>query len=237
MYYPYRDSLVIYFGEKDESVSLKEIKESRYSVVLQNIAQDHEIDTLVVLDQIHATNGFCVDDYARKQRSSWFEKKGDFLVTNQKNIALIVLTADCIPLVMYDPVCHAVGLVHAGWKGSYQGIVQETLQTMELQYGTRTQDLICTFGPSARACCYEVSADFFRDFKLKYPDTTTFVQRGSRWYFDNSLFLQQILKKFGIITSNIYASSALCSICNLRFCSFRREKESAGRQVTMVALR
>lgn len=237
MNYDYRDSYVVHFGEKDEFVSLKEIKESRFSFGLQNIAQDYDLHQLVVLDQIHAPTGLCVDDTLKSSHSSWFEVSGDFLVTNQKNIALIVLTADCIPLVMYDPVKHVVALVHAGWKGSYLGVVQEALQMMQQKYGTQAQDLICTFGPSARACCYEVSPEFMSDFKLKYSEIATFTQRGSRWYFDNSLFLQQILKKFGILAHNIYVSSALCTICNVRFCSFRREKESAGRQVTMVALR
>jgi len=237
MNYEYRDSCLIYFGEKDEAVSLKDVKESRYSMSLQNIVQDHGLEQLVVLNQIHSSIGLCVDEISRQQRSSWFEASGDFLVTNQKNIALLVLTGDCIPLTLYDPVQHAVALVHAGWKGAYSGVVQQALQMLQQKYGTQPQDVIGTFGPSARSCCYEVSLQFMNDFNVKYPDIAMFVQRGSRWYFDNSLFLQQILKKFGIMTHNIQVSSALCSICNVQFCSFRREKESAGRQVTMVALR
>lgn len=233
----YRDSYVVYFGEKDESVSVPEIKESRYSLMLQNVAQDHGLDSLVVLHQTHSSTGLCVDELDTSSHSSWFAMSGDFLITSQKHKALMVLTADCVPLVLYDPVAHAVGVIHAGWKGAYSGVVQAAVHMMQEKYGTKPRDLICTFGPSARACCYEVSAEFMQSFYAKYPEVDTFTQRDNRWYFDNSLFLQQILKKFGILTPNIYASSALCSICNVQFCSFRREKESAGRQITMVALR
>lgn len=167
---------------------------------------------------------------------SWFNHQGDFLITNQKNIGLVILTADCIPLVLYDSASHAIGLIHAGWKGSYLGVLQEALQAMEKNYGTDVKNLKCSFGPSARSCCYEVSKSFVRDFEKKYPDIVAFTLKNLKYYFDNSLFLQQLLKKFGIPQQNIYTDNALCTLCNSQFCSFRKEKESANRQITMVAL-
>ena len=227
---------LILFADKQHEISMYDIKQARFCMSIENIVQDYGLQRLIVLDQIHADTGHCVEDLDLQYQSSWFEFQGDFLITNQKDIALIVLTGDCVPLILYDPIHHVIGLVHAGWKGSYTGVVQKTLHMMQQKYNTRLNDLICTFGPSARECCYEVSQQFVDDFEKKYPMLVKFTKRNSKWYFDNSLFLQELLKKFGILEQNIHTNKVLCTICNPQFCSFRKEKEMAGRQITMVAL-
>ncbi|MBP6892659.1 polyphenol oxidase family protein [Candidatus Babeliales bacterium] len=317
-----RDSYLIFFGNKEESLLLNDVKESRFSLQLQNLAQDYGLQKLVVLNQVHGAAGLVVkknffsvsgsqikfwmtdqekeiylstqkepikqknllkqesslkqkrlphkenstksENSLQKEKSSmnenssmienlplvipdlirdpviksasWFEHQGDFLMTDQKNIGLVILTADCTPLVLYDFASHAVCVVHAGWKGSFDGVLQETLQAMQKNYGTDFKNLKCSFGPSARSCCYEVSELFVRDFEKKYSDVVSFTLKNSKYYFDNSVFLQQLLKKFGIPEQNIYTDNALCTICNPQFCSFRKEKERANRQITMVAL-
>ncbi len=240
-----RDARLIFFGNKKQSLFLDDIKESRFSFQLQNVAQDYGLQNFVVLDQVHGVEGVRVDDTTV---TKWFDRQGDFLMTNQKNIGLVVLTADCVPLVLYDSVSHAIALIHAGWKGSYLGVLEKTLQAMQQNYQTDLKKLQCNFGPSARACCYEVSELFIHDFQVKYPEIVSvdfeqklqplkiFEKRNLKYYFDNNLFLQQLLKKFGIPLQNIYTDNALCTICNPQFCSFRKEKECANRQITMVAL-
>lgn len=244
----HRDLHLIFFGRKEESLLLSDIKELRFSLTLQNLAHDHGLQKFVVLDQVHGTDGVIVDEqfFLRSGSrikskmidgdASWFKYQADFLITSQKNIGLVVLTADCVPLVLYDPKHHAIGLVHAGWKGAYLGVLQEALQAMQKTYDTQFSDLKCSFGASSRGCCYEVSESLIDDFKAKYSDFEQFQERGLKYYFDNSLFLQQFLKKFGIPPENIYTKNALCTICNPEFCSFRKEKELARRQVTIVAL-
>src|SRR3990167_6663429 len=106
-----RDSHLIFFGKKDESIFPADIKESRFSFSLQNIVQDHGLQKFVVLEQVHGSKGLVIPDMIRdpdtnknhfiQNQASWFAHQGDFLITNQKNIALIVLTADCVPLVLY----------------------------------------------------------------------------------------------------------------------------------------
>lgn len=251
-----RGSHLIFFGNKDDSVFLKDIQESRFSFELQNLVQDFGLQRFVGLHQVHGAAGVIVDekfsffaiprangdqDITKNiSQPGWFDYQGDFLITNQKNVGLVVLTADCVPFVLYDPVVNVVGVVHAGWKGSYTGILQTTLQVMQKHYETDVANIRCSFGPSARLCCYEVSQSLVQDFEKKYSDFVNlekvFNYKNSRFYFDNSLFLQQLLKKFGILSENIYTDNALCTICNPQFCSFRKEKEFSKRQVTMVAL-
>jgi hypothetical protein len=232
----YRDFL-IYFGQKDRSICLEDFKKSRYSLEMQNIFQDYKLNHLIVLDQIHTDAGICVDDIQLESKLSFFDFQGDFLVTNKKNIALVVLTADCVPLVLYDTSNNIISLIHAGWKGSFVGVIDQAISTMCRKYQTNIKDIKVFFGPSARACCYQVTQDFVDQFQMKFGRIDSFFYRKNLIFFDNSLFLQQNLKKFGILEDNINIENARCTICNLEFCSYRREKQQSNRQITMVVLR
>ena len=92
----------------------------------------------------------------------------DGLVTNVKNITLSTFYADCVPLYFYDPVNNAIGLSHAGWRGTVNNIAKETLYMMNQEYGTKEKDVVCAIGPSICVNCYEVSADVANEFIEKY---------------------------------------------------------------------
>lgn len=232
----YRDFCKIYFGQKDTSLCPNDFKKSRYSSQLEAILKQHNLNQVVVLDQIHADTGLCVDTINLAGKSSILEHQGDFLITHQKNIALVVLTADCVPLILIDNQHKIVAIVHAGWKGAFAGVLEKALKTMHHKYQTNYIDLQAVFGPSARSCCYEVSIDFVKNFSEKFGLTDAFCKRDGLNYFDNNLFLRQILKKYGILEHNINIENSFCTICNLQYCSFRKEKEQARRQISMVAL-
>lgn len=233
-----KEKVHVFFGDSQHAVPLNDIKQLRYSNIIEDIVRAQGLSRLVVLDQVHGNQGFAVDDAFLSSQQHWFDHQGDFLVTNQKNIALIVLTADCVPVVIHDPINQAIGIVHSGWKGSYLGVLQEALILMQKTYSSHVQNLVCEFGPSAKGCCYEVSKEFQDNFEKQHEISSLFFEkRDSKMYFDNDLFLQEMLKKFGIPVQNIYTSNALCTICNLKFCSFRKDKEQALRQITLVALR
>lgn len=236
MNYKYRDFCKIFFGQKDTSLCLQDFQKSRYSSELNSILQNYNLSQVVVLEQIHGNIGICIDDINTPYDSSLLEYQGDFLITSRKNIALAVLTADCVPLVLIDHIHGVIAVVHAGWKGSFSGVLEKSLLTMHEKYQTKYPDIAVFFGPSARNCCYEVSLEFIKNFEQKFGETDAFFKRGNSNYFDNNLFLQKILKKYGILEQNINIEKSLCTICNIRYCSFRREKDQARRQITMVAL-
>jgi YfiH family protein len=198
---------------------------------------EYSLSRLIVLDQIHSDVGICADDILPANKYSFLDFQGDFLTTSKKNIGLAVLTADCVPLVLYDQRQRVVSVIHAGWKGAFAGVVEQALTMMRSKYQTSVQDIKAFFGPAARACCYQVTKDFQNQFEKKFEIKDAFFYHSNSIYFDNSLFLQQNLKKFGILESNINFENALCTICNTEFCSFRREKQLAHRQITIVVLR
>lgn len=80
----------------------------------------------------------------------------DALVTAEKGICLMVLTADCVPVLLYDPVCRVIAAVHAGWKGTVGKIVVRTLEVMRQEWGCRPENILAAIGPSIGKCCFEV---------------------------------------------------------------------------------
>lgn len=231
-----QDFLTIAFCNKDEELSLHDIKTLKYSSRLENIVQNLGCKQLVVLDQTHSAIGFCIETLNLQNRSSWFEYSGDFLITNTKDIALIVLTADCTPIVLYDPIQHCTAIVHAGWKGSWANILFQAIAMMQQQYQTNIQNLKIFFGPSARSCCYQVSNDFYNDFKKYSWADTAFTKKNQNWYFDNINFLKNQVLLMGVPLQNISAQHGACTICSTQFCSFRREQDKSTRQATIVKL-
>jgi YfiH family protein len=235
------DFISVLFADKQHEISMHEIKGLRYSAALKSLVNSLGFETLIVLDQTHSSHGICVEqiEELKDQESfeSWFKYQGDFLITNKKKCALIILTADCVPIVFYDSLHQAIGAAHSGWKGTVGEIAKKTIIKMQQTYGTQLHDLHCFFGWSAQDCCYEVTPEFLEHFKKFDYGQNSFVKKGGKIYFNNRLHLQEGLKKFGILPEKIYTTNDLCTICNVRFCSARRDKDVAGRQVTVVALK
>ncbi|MCX5923245.1 MAG: peptidoglycan editing factor PgeF [Candidatus Dependentiae bacterium] len=235
------DFVSIFFFDKQHEISMHDIKDLRYSANLKSLVNSLGFETFIVLDQTHSSKGVCVEQVEELQYKdsfeSWFKYQGDFLITNKKKCALVILTADCVPIVFYDNVNQAIGAAHAGWKGTVGQVAKNTIVKMQQAYGTKLSDLQSFFGWSAGDCCYEVTPEFLDHFKKFDYGQNSFVKKGGKIYFNNRLHLYEGLKKFGIRPEKIYTTNDLCTICNVRFCSARRDKDLAGRQVTVVALK
>jgi YfiH family protein len=89
------------------------------------------------------------------QHQIWL-KQADALVTRIQGYALGVFTADCLPLLLFDPVQRAVGIVHAGWRGTAKAICQKTVEKMKEVFQSRASTLLAALGPCIGPCCYEV---------------------------------------------------------------------------------
>jgi len=105
--------------------------------------------------QVH---GARVSVVANENRGDVFEET-DALVTNAALVPLVILTADCAAIFLFDPVQRAVGIAHAGWRGTVARIAQRTVVTMRDAFGSNPADLIAGIGPSIGPCCYEVGRD------------------------------------------------------------------------------
>lgn len=184
----------------------------------------------IFLEQTHSDRGSVIDKYQPS-----FVKEGDFLITNKPGLAISVLTADCLPLILYDKKQHACAIVHAGWRGSVQKIVQKTIHALQQAYGTNPAHIEALLGPHAQVCCYEVQRGFAQEF---YDDVLeqSLKKRNAQLFFDNSAYTTQELIACGVPHSQISYEYAVCTICNEAYGSFRRLKEKSPLNISSICL-
>lgn len=154
----------------------------------------------------------------------------DALFTTEKNIGLAITHADCQAALFYDPVHEAVGIAHAGWKGSAQNIYARTVEAMQRDIGTQPHNLIACISPSLGPDHAE-----FKNYKQELPEDFWSFQ-VKPFYFDFWAISNKQLTECGILEKNIEISG-VCTYCNPKdYFSYRREKET-GRHATVVALK
>jgi len=153
----------------------------------------------------------------------------DAVVTDLKDLGLIVMTADCLSVFFFAG--DWVGLAHAGWRGTRDRISAKTLQTIAARSGLKPENVKIIFGPCIRACHYEVGEEFRGFF-----GSDAVQECEGRLVFDLALENKKQLLKAGASERSI-SDSGICTVCQNRdFYSYRLEKESAGRMISWVAL-
>lgn len=152
----------------------------------------------------------------------------DALITNLSQVPLLLFYADCTPVLLADKVTGAIGLAHAGWRGTVAGIAKKTVAAMVEEFGCRPENLLGAIGPSIGACCYEVD-DFVRDQAKGYE--SFFVPNGKegRYQLDLWNYNRQQLLEAGLKPEHI-AVAEICTADNKEmFCSYRAEQGKTGR--------
>jgi polyphenol oxidase len=190
--------------------------------------------------------------------------QGDALITCEPGVLLVVQTADCIPILLADTKHHAVAAIHSGWRGTAQRIAEKTLGRMQMEFGTRPQDVRAALGPGIGACCYEVGHDVVKEFAAKFP-------KGREWFagpFDaleggdndpnwlpwltmrppghappaprvqlNLIAANRAILRAAGIAADKIQSSGFCTSCRTDlFFSYRRER-TTGRLMAAIGIR
>ena len=142
----------------------------------------------------------------------------DGLVTNVPGICLVTSYADCVPLYFVDPIHHAVGLSHSGWRGTVGQIGRKTIEMMVQQYGSDPKDMACVIGPSICQQCYEVSEDVAVQFQKKYlPQEAEHIVTPGKSVGKYQLDLQ-LANYYNLIHAGIHpehiAVADVCTCCN-----------------------
>lgn len=166
---------------------------------------------LFYLNQVHGNNVVCP-----AQSKEVFE--GDCLITNERNAVIVVRTADCLPVFLYDKKSRVISLIHLGWKPAKSGILEEFLKKAQELFSIDKDNTYVGIGPGLRKCCYEVGQEFldyscFRDF---------IIHRNARYFLDIVEFLKQNLIDKGFREKNLL-DCGVCSICFKEVYSFRRD--------------
>jgi len=161
--------------------------------------------------------------------------EGDALITNVPGLSLAVRTADCLPILMADAENRAVAAVHAGWRGTAQEIVLETLKAMTKEFGTISENVVMAIGPGIGPCCYEVGAEVARQFSTWFPDYQRLTDMPVKIDLAEAN-VRQMRRNGG--TNRQIDSSDLCTRClPVVFHSYRRDREAAGRMISAIWIR
>ena len=211
-------------------------KAPEFSLFCEKLFRSFGLSGLILLLQTHGINGLFVSKDEEVKGAHIFEQDGDFIVSNVRNIAIGVLTADCLPIIFYDPEKQVVAVAHAGWRGAVAGVGLQALAMMQQKMGTEIKNVQVQFGPAAHRCCYQIKEDFLVNLAPYAWWQECVEERKGVLYFDLILFNRRLLESIGIIPENIDQSSCICTICNSNFHSFRRDGDYAGRQITAVWL-
>ena len=172
-------------GSKDLSINVKKNLE----VVKKKISNSAK--NIFLLNQIHS-NKLVYIDYNYKLTK---KPKADAVITNQKNLPIAVLTADCVPILIYDNKKRIVAAIHAGWKGVYKGITDKVIKFM-VKKGCSLKNITAVIGPSISVKNYEVKDDFMKKFIKKDKKSLKYFKiENNKLYFDLSQYVySQILQ-------------------------------------------
>lgn len=149
-----------------------------------------------------------------------FQKQGDGIVTQNKNLIPVVTAADCVPLCFFDSKSRAFGAAHSGWKGT--GIAGNVIKMMAKKYGSNPKDILAAVGPHIHDCCYTVDksrADYFID---NFGSDTVQKLEDNKYSLSLLRANLNVMAAAGLLEENIVAAKN-CTACDERFGSFRRE--------------
>ena len=171
------------------------------------------------LRQIHSSLSLVAD------RPEGCVGEGDALLTAEPGVTVSVRTADCFPVLLVDLHHHAVAAVHAGWRGTAEGVVVETLRRMRAEFGTKAVDISAAIGPGIGACCYQVGQEVAWRFGLAHAGRVDLAAEN----------LRQLTTE-GVPRESI-SLAGVCTFCDpARFYSWRRDREGAGRMISYIRL-
>lgn len=215
---------------------------------------------VVTLQQIHSDLIRRVDS----MRPMGDALPGDAMFTRERGFLLAVQTADCIPVLLADTRRRAVAAIHSGWRGTVRRIAAKTLGRMQMEFGTRPEDVVAAIGPGIGQCCYEVGPDVVREFHSQFPnarewfdgpfDALASGENDPNWLpwltmappghpppppsvqLDLIAANRGILIDAGVPSAGIFSSDYCTSCRSDLFFSYRRER-STGRMLAAIGIR
>ena len=186
------------------------------------------------LRQVHGDDVHVVSGLARPAGPPF----GDALVTRIPGTAVAIKAADCVPVLLADPVSGAVAGAHAGWRGTLARVVEKATLELAVEVGASPSRLAAVIGPAIRACCFEVGREVVSAFRENGHDVDRFAFRqraAGRPHLDLVLANRQQLVEAGI-REDMIEDADLCTRCEPAFHSYRREGPAVGRNWSVVVV-
>jgi YfiH family protein len=192
----------------------------------------YSFERLVHMNQIHGDSITVIENC----KTRYEVPTCDALITQEKNRPLMVMVADCIPVLIYDPIQEVIAAIHAGRAGVFSEIIPKSIARMQKRYGSNPKDILVHLGPSIHQCCYEVGAEI-KEEAQRAGYTYAIKIDNDRYFLDLLAITDRQLKDSGIEEEHIERSDQ-CTACNTDiFYSYRAEKNKCGRFAGIIMLK
>lgn len=190
----------------------------------------------VVVPETKQVHGKTVHILPQKKRGLL---EGDAFLTDRPGIVAFVRTADCLPVLLADPVKRVVGAVHAGWRGTAEKAVVAALEKMRETWGCEAKNIKAALGPAIGGRSYAVGEETVRVLKENglYPGPWIEEVHRGEWYFDIAYANRDLLEDAGVLSQNRYMSLASTARDLEKFYSVRKEGFETGRQFNFIMIR
>ena len=219
--------VVVFVSKRSDDFSLKadqnDLTESQKQFLSAQLG--FTLNTAVNIRQVHGGEVVIISKID-KYVPSGVLKEADGILTDSVDLPILIRSADCVPIFIYDSDQRRIGLFHAGWKGTQKKILINGLKLMRVQ----PESVKIAFGPAIRKCCYEISGDVLEYF------SDDVVVRQEKYYLD---LVEENIKQavdYGIKKENI-TDCKTCTCCDQSYFSHRREGDSAGRMISLMMLK
>lgn len=226
----YAERLIHAFTGKPLTLGGPNVSQATLDENRQHVCQQLGLATrpLLIGKQVHSANSKLSSDH------DFSDTDAIILLDNQH--AALVLVADCVPVILYDPQQHVAAVIHAGWRGTAQQISRQTAERMITELGCQASDLIAAIGPCAAACCYEVSNEVAHQVAASVPHSKhALVQTqnaSGKPHLDLKAVNRLQLETLGVTQVDVIPD---CTICQPeRLFSYRRGED--GRQGALIGL-
>jgi YfiH family protein len=195
-------------------------------------------ERFVAVTQVHGVDLLVIDspnpDFLHFQRLEC-----DGIITNQPEVMIAVTVADCVPVLLLDPVKKVVAALHAGWKGTAGNIAGKGVEAMVSLFDSEPSIILAAVGPAISPCCYEVDAPVMEAFQAQSGGYDRFTKPSGdgKWRLDMPAAIVAQLMDVGVAGKNIETSDHCVSCTPELFFSYRRDHGDTGRQMGFIMLK
>lgn len=203
-----------------------------YKIICDEI--DVNFENLVFSNQVHCDTIYRVgaedmgNGITKPQR---FDDGADALITNERNVPIVIFAADCVPVFFLDTRKRAIALAHSGWKGTVSRISQKCVQKMTEKFATDPRDVVAAIGPSIGVCHFEVGDEVAEVFRNEFGDDV--LEKHEKYHVNMQKAIGMQLVEGGVSEENIVAAD-ICTYCNSELLFSHRK--TAGKRGVMAAI-
>jgi len=211
----------------DPALPREQVLENR-RLVLAALGQTHS--AWISLRQVHG------DSIVQVTGDAGASIEADGVWTRDQGVTLAILTADCVPILLTDRAGSFVAAVHAGWRGTKAKIAARMVERLATQ-GIAAKDMLVAIGPAIGPCCFAIGEDVAQSLAQAFPASPEAIVRNEEGYVADLWALNRTALEEAGVPGTAIDELRLCTVCDPRFFSHRRDHAITGRQAGVIALR